>query len=119
MSNSVFLGAIFPMSILISQSHFDLAFAFSDPKHCHGYNECFDMGYRDGYNDAQNEISPAYACVSHSENWCSGYNDGFRAGNGDTNIFYGQRSDQTANINIHGDNNRISINQENSNQVGE
>jgi hypothetical protein len=47
------------------------------------------------------------------------YNDGFRAGNGGSNIFYGQRNDQSANINIHGDNSRISINQESSNQVGD
>jgi hypothetical protein len=113
MNNLVFLGAIFPMLILISQSH--SVFAFSDPKHCQGYDACYTIGYRDGYNDAQNGISPAYACVGHSENWCAGYNSGFRAGNGGSNIFYGQRSDQTANINVHGNNNKISIDQQSDN----
>jgi hypothetical protein len=117
MNNLVFLGAIFPMLFLISQSH--SVFAFSDPKHCQGYNTCYAIGYRDGYGDAQNGISPAYACVGHSKNWCSGYNDGFRAGNGGNNIFYGQRGDQTSNISVHGDNNKISVNQQSENQVGD
>jgi len=112
----VLMGALFTILILISQSH--SVFAYSDPKHCQGYNACYVIGYRDGYNDAQNGVSPAYACVGHSENWCTGYNDGFRTGNGGSNIFYGQRSYQSANINIHGDNNKISINQQSSNQAG-
>jgi hypothetical protein len=70
MNNLVFLGAIFPMLILISQSH--SVFAYNEPKHCNGYNRCYAIGYVDGYNDAQNGISPAYACVGHSENWCAG-----------------------------------------------
>jgi hypothetical protein len=108
------MGAIFPILMIIVPSH---QIAFGDPKHCNGYS-CYTIGYNDGYNDAQNGHSPAYACVGHSEVWCSGYSNGFRAGNGGNNIFYGQRSDQNANINIHGDNNRININQESSNQIG-
>jgi hypothetical protein len=108
------MGVIFPILIVIMPSH---QIAFGDPKHCNGYS-CYAIGYNDGYNDAQNENSPAYACVGHSEIWCSGYNNGFRAGSGGSNIFYGQSNDQGANISIHGDNNRISINQESSNQVG-
>jgi hypothetical protein len=109
------MGAIFPILVLIVPLH---QIAFGDPKHCHGY-ACYSIGYDDGYIDAQNGNSPAYACVGHSETWCAGYNDGFRAANGGSNIFYGQRSEQSANINIHGDNNKISINQQNSNQVGD
>jgi hypothetical protein len=111
----VFLGAIFPMLILSSYSH--SVFAYNDPNHCHGYNACYTIGYRDGYNDAQNGISPAYACVGHSENWCFEFNDGFRAGNGGSNIFYGQRSDQTSNVNVRGDNSKIIVNQQSDNQV--
>ena len=57
MKHLVLMGPIFPMSILISQSY--SVFAYSELKHCHGYNECFDIGYRDGYNDVQNGVSPA------------------------------------------------------------
>ena len=106
--------AIFPILMLIAPS---IQMVFGEPKHCHGYG-CYSIGYNDGYTDARNGNSPAYACVGHSEIWCVGYNNGFRGGNGGSNIFYGQRSDQNANINIHGDNNKISINQESSNQVG-
>jgi hypothetical protein len=105
------MGAIYAMLILISLYH--SAVAYSDPKHSQGYDACYWIGYRDGYNDAQNKVSP-YECVGHSENWCSGYNDGFRAGKGGSNIFYGQ----SANINIHGDNNKININQQSDNQEG-
>jgi hypothetical protein len=87
-----------------------------DPKYCHGYS-CYTIGYNDGYNDAQNGNSPAYACVGHSSGWCDGYNSGFRAGNGGSNIYYGQ-SDQTVKLNIRGDNNKISINQQSNKHVG-
>lgn len=60
-------------------------------------------------------LSAAYACAGHSENWCSGYSDRFRARNGGNNIFYGQ----SANVYLSGDNNIISINQQNDNQMGD
>jgi hypothetical protein len=109
MNNLIFLGAIFLMLILILQYH--SVFASSGPKHCQGYHACYAKGYRDGYNDAQSTVSPAYTCIGHSENLC--------AGNGGSNIFYGmQRSDQTSNINVHGDNNKIIVNQHSDNQAG-
>jgi hypothetical protein len=70
----------------------------------------FDIGYQDGYTDAQNGVSPAYACMSHSQAWCSGYNEGFRAGNGGSNIYAGP--EQGASINVRGDNNKVGINQQ-------
>jgi hypothetical protein len=100
---------------MILSSHSHSVFAYSDPNHCPGYNACYAIGYRDGRH-AQNKVSPAYACVGHSENWCTGYNEGFRAGNGGSNIYYGQRS---ANINVKGDNNKIIVNQQSSNQLGD
>ena len=105
--------------VLVAIVPFHSGFAYNDPNHCHGYNACVTVGYNDGYSDAQNGISPAYACVGHSSGWCDGYNDGFRAGNGGKNIFYGQRSDLTTDINIHVDNNKISINQQSNDQVGD
>ena len=105
-----------PILIVIAPSH--QVFAYRDPKHCNG-DSCYAIGYNDGYNDAQNGLSPAYACVGHSKIWCAGYNDGFRAGNGGKNIFYVQRSDQSANVNVDGDNNKINVNQLSNNQVGD
>jgi hypothetical protein len=111
----VLMGAIFPVLILIMSSH---QIALGDPKHCNGYS-CYTIGYNDGYTDAQNRNSPAYACVGHTKIWCAGYNNGFRAGNGGSNIFYGQSNDQSANVNINGDNNKINVNQQSSNKVGD
>jgi hypothetical protein len=54
MDNMVFLGTIFPMLILISQSCSVLA--LSDPKHCQGHDVRYTIGYRDGYNDAQRSL---------------------------------------------------------------
>jgi hypothetical protein len=110
------MDVILPILILTLPPHQK---ALGDPKHCQGYNACYVTGYRDGYNDAQNGRSPAYACVGHIENWCYGYNDGFRVGNGGSNIYYGQRSDESTNINVRGDNNKISVNQLSDNQVGD
>lgn len=96
-----------------------MAFAYNDPKHCQGYEACFSIGYDDGYSDAKSRISPAYACVGHSQGWCNGYNEGFRAGNGGSNIYYGPNTEQNARIDIHGNNNKISVGQGTNNHVGD
>ena len=111
------MAVVIPILVLIAPSH--LAAAYNDPKHCNGYNVCFDIGYQDGYTDAQNGVSPAYACEGHSSSWCSGYNEGFRAGNGGNNIYYGADARQSASVDVHGDNNKISINQQSSNLEGD
>jgi len=54
------MGGIFSTFTLILQSH--CVFAYNDPNHRRGYNACYTIGYRDGYNDAQNGVSPAFAC---------------------------------------------------------
>ena len=105
--------------VLVAIVSFHSGFAYNDPNHCHGYNACVTVGYNDGYSDAQNGISPAYACVGHSSGWCDGYNDGFRAGNGGSNIYYGPNTGQSASIAVHGNNNKISINQRSSSEVGD
>jgi len=115
MNNLILMIVIIQSSVLIAPSH--LTFAYSDPKLCNIYNVYFDIGYRDGYSDAQNGISPAYACVDHSRGWCDGYNAGFRAGNGGNNIYYGADARQSPSVDVHGDNNKISINQQSSSQV--
>jgi len=112
MNRLVLMAVVIPISVLIEPAH--LAFAYYDPKHCLGYNTCFEIGYQDGYRDAQNGASPAYACVGHSKGWCDGYNVGFRAGNGGNN-YIGPNTGQSASINVHGDNNKISITQQMTN----
>ena|SRR5437867_3335922 len=106
MNYLVLVGAIFPMLILTAPSH--QVFAYRDPKHCNG-DSCYAIGYNDGYNDAQNGISPAYACLGHSRGWCDGYNAGFRAGHGGNNIYYGADARQSASVDVHGDNNKTAL----------
>jgi hypothetical protein len=118
MNYLILMGIVISISTLIAPSN--LAFAYNDPKHCLGYNTCFEIEYQDGYRDAQNGASPAYACVGHSKGWCDGYNKGFRAGNGGSNIHFGPNTGQSANVDVRGDNNKISINQQmTNNQVGD
>ena len=57
--------------------------------------------------------------MGHSQGWCAGYNVGFRAGNGGSNIYVGPNTGQSASISVHGDNNKININQQTSNQGGD
>ena len=109
------MAAIIPILTLSGSSN--SVDGYNDPKHCRGYNDCYGIGYDDGYLDAQKGLSPAFACVNHSQAWCAGYTDGYRPSNGGSNIFYGHRSDQSTNINIHGDNNKIDINQQTNNQI--
>ena len=61
MNNLVLICAIFPVLIFIATIY--PAIASGDPKHCHRYNACYTIGYNDGYTDAQDGNSPAYACV--------------------------------------------------------
>ena len=113
MNHLVLLAVVIPISVLIAPSY--TAFAYNNPKHCSGYNVCFSIGYNDGYSDAQKGSSPAYACVGHSQAWWDGYNSGFRAGNDGSNIYYGPTTGQTSSIDVHGNNNKISIDQKANN----
>jgi hypothetical protein len=74
---------------------------------------------RRGYSNAQNGISPAYACVGHSHGWCDGYNSGFRPANDGSNIYDSPNIGQTATIDVHGNNNKIITDQQPTNQVGD
>ena len=83
MKYSKLIAAIIPILTLIGSSN--SAHGYNDPKHCRGYNDCFGIGYDDGYLDAQKGLSPAFACVNHSQAWCAGYTDGYRPSNGGSN----------------------------------
>jgi len=115
MNYLILMAVVIPISVLIAP--LSSTYAYNDPKHCNGHNICFEIGYQDGYTDALSGASPAYACVSHSQAWCSGYNEGFRAGNGGSNIYYGPNTGQTASVDVRGNNNKISIDQQANNQV--
>jgi len=56
-----------------------------------------------------------YACVGHRENWCTGYNDGFSAGNGGSIIYYEQRNGPSIQHKLSGDNNKIIVDQQSGN----
>jgi hypothetical protein len=116
MKHLILMTVVIPILLLIAPSH--LTAAYNDPKHCRGYDACFSIGYDDGYSDAKSGISPAYACVGHSQAWCSGYNEGFRAGNGGSNIYFDPSTEQAASINVRGDNNKISIDQQMNDHLG-
>jgi hypothetical protein len=60
-----------------------------------------------------------YACVGQSQAWCSGYNEGFRASNGGSNIAFGPNTGQSTRIDVHGNNNKISIDQHANSQLGD
>jgi hypothetical protein len=115
MNHLILMAVVTPILVLMAPPY--SVFAYDDPKHCFGYNTCFNIGYQDGYTDKQNGASPSYACVGHSHAWCSGYNDGFRAGNGGSNIYIGPSTGQSASINIRGNDDKVSINQQTNNQV--
>jgi hypothetical protein len=117
MNHLVLMAVVIPISVLIAPSF--SAFAYNDPKHCSGYDACFSVGYDDGYSDAQKGLSLAYACTNHSQGWCSGYSEGFRAGNGGSNIYNGPNTGQSARIDVHGNNNKISIDQRANSQSGD
>lgn len=59
-------------------------------------------GWKQGDSDAINDISPANACDGHSDNWCTGYNDGFKSGNEGSPFFMGNtQQSESSNVEIH------------------
>jgi len=73
------------------------------------------MGH--GYADGQRGYSPVDVCHDHSQAYCDGYNQGYRdtaSSNGNSSVQQGQYSQ----VNIHGNNNDVTVNQQTNNQVG-
>ncbi len=111
MNKLVILGALIPvLAITFPQ-------AFADPQHCYSYSECYNIGYGHGYADGQNGYSPADACHNHSHPYCDGYHQGYRdavSNNPNTGFQQGESSQ----VNIHGNNNDVNINQAQNAQGG-
>jgi len=98
------LSALIPVFLSITPQ------AFADPKHCYSYNECYNIGYGHGYTDRQDGYSPVEACDNHSHAYCGGYNQGYRdAASNDGNS--GAQQGQYSQVNIHGDNNNVRVNE--------
>src|SRR5262249_21341832 len=101
--------------------------ALADPVHCDrdGYPSCYSVGYNDGwkqgiwYKSSQQYYDPS--CPSgHSENFCTGYRDGYNQGwnsNSEMNSNTIGQS-QSSGVDIHGNNNRVTVNQGQSGQIG-
>jgi hypothetical protein len=87
--------------------------SLADPIHCDtgGYPSCYSIGYQNGQNDVQNGNGYA-GCNEHSSEWCSGYNAGYYNINSFSNFRNNNvRQTETSNINIHGNNNHVNVNQ--------
>lgn len=111
MNKLITLGVLIPVFLLITPQ------AFADPKHCYSYNECYNLGYGHGNADGQNGYSPVYACHNHSQSYCDGYRQGYIDAVSN-NPNYGIQQGQSSQVNIHGNNNDVNVNQAQNVQSG-
>lgn len=104
MNKLIILSAL--ITFLVSITHQ----AFADPQHCYSYGDCYSIGYGHGYADGQNGYSSVDACHNHSQAYCEGYHQGYRnAVNSNANN--GFQQGESSQVNIHGNNNKVNINQ--------
>jgi len=94
----------------------NLAFASNETQH-------YNAGWNDGQYNAQTDWNNGYktpdqSCPTdhhHTQEYCNGYFAGYGdEWNRSYNIYYsnsGTQQDQTSNVNIHGNNNRVTVNQ--------
>jgi hypothetical protein len=119
MNKLITLSVIIPLLFLVVPK------AYADSKYCDrdGWPACYDLGYHKGSVDASSDYNNnrGYdsSCPSgHSENFCVGYSVGY-------NNWWHQVYQNTAiqqgessNINIKGNDNRVTVNQGQSVQGG-
>jgi hypothetical protein len=91
--------------------------AFADPQHCYSYGECYNLGYGYGYADERNGYSSVDACYNHTQAYCYGYYQGYRDAFSN-NANSGFQQDESSQVNIHGNNNDVNINQAQNAQSG-
>jgi hypothetical protein len=111
MNKLVILGALIPVLALKAPQ------TFADPQHCYSYSECYNVGYGHGYPDGQNGYSAVDVCHNHSHSYCDGYYQGYRdavSNNGNNGFHQGQSSQ----LSIHGNDNKVNINQAQNTQSG-
>jgi hypothetical protein len=104
--------AIATVVVLITTILVNAAYAYDDPEHCDksGWPSCYTIGYQDGQSDAQNGMSIDWGAYnSHSSEWRHGYDDGLNIVK--QNIDQSQFNTQSSNVNIRGDNNRVTVEQ--------
>ena len=105
----IILGGLIPLLLLPTPQTFAPQ-AFADPQHCYSHSECYNIGYGHGFADGQNSYSAMDACHSHSQAYCDGYNQGYRDGISN-NANNGFQQGESSQVNIHGNNNHVSIKQ--------
>lgn len=111
MNKFVYVGAILAATLAlgtISSSH---VFALSD-------EERYNVGFSDGGNQAQATWNSGgqydSTCPSgHTDAYCNGWQDGYNKfwNSAVQNTNSGTQQSQSANVNIHGSNNKVNINQ--------
>jgi hypothetical protein len=120
----VLLSAIAATGTIISQA----AFAHTD-KYYIGYSQGQTQARTDYYAYAQDyrPFCPVYdkwteANGPHSSNFCAGFIDGYNAEWNSLPAYHNQRvqqtTDQSSSVNIKGNNNRVTVNQQTNNNVG-
>jgi hypothetical protein len=67
--------------------------------------------------NGQNGYNPINACYYHTEEYCEGYHQGYRDGISN-NTNNGLQQDESSQVNIHGNNNDVNINQAQNAQSG-
>lgn len=91
---------LIPLLILITPQ------ALADPQYCYSYGECYNTGHRNGYVG----VCPLNACYYHTQAYYDGYLQGYR-GSFSNNANSGFQQDESSQVNIHGNNNDVNINQ--------
>ena len=120
MNKLITLGVLIALLFLVAPK------AYADSNHCDrdGWPACYDLGYHKGSVDASfdynNNRGYDSSCPSgHSDNFCAGYSDGYsnwwhQVDQQNTGIQQGQLS----NVNVKGNDNRVTVNQGQSVQGG-
>ena len=97
----------------------------ADSKHCDhdGWPACYDLGHYKGAVDASfdynNNRGSDSSCPSgHSDNFCAGYSDGYSNWWHQVDQNTGIQQGQSSNVNIKGNDNRVTVNQGQSVQGG-
>lgn len=82
-------------------------------------------GYNDGGNQAQFDVNhgSSYSNVcppNNSDHYCAGYYDGYNRywNTADHSTNFNPQTDQQSSVNIKGNNNRVTVNQQTNNQFG-
>jgi hypothetical protein len=121
------------MIVVVASLVFILGFASTTSSHAFASEsnaKRYSDGYHNGFDAAGNDNTYNPTCDpngqftsdgQHTTIYCSGWADGYQAAWNEKqqpNTNTGTQSEQTSNVNIHGDNNRVQVNQGQSSNAG-